>query len=46
MPEAAPPVVYDPVSMIKPKRKITGISAVLLPYHIFHAPPMSGSHPL
>jgi len=32
MPEAAPPVVYDPVSMIKPKRKITGISAVLLPY--------------
>ncbi|WP_417381721.1 dihydrodipicolinate synthase family protein [Gimesia sp.] len=32
MPEAAPPVVYDPVSMIKPRRKITGISAVLLPY--------------
>ncbi len=32
MPEAAPPAVYDPVSMIKPRRKITGISAVLLPY--------------
>ena len=27
-----PETTYDPVSMIKPRRKITGISAVLLPY--------------
>lgn len=32
MPEAAPAATYDPVKMIKPRRKLTGISAVLLPY--------------
>src|SRR6056297_3370589 len=32
MPEAAPAATYDPVKMIKTRRKLTGISAVLLPY--------------